>query len=154
MQTQLMILAGGPQDVFVGADAFSDAGIGSGYALRAVSQWTFVNDRRLSINLSLPAGTVITDLRISANRGSGTTQFGFIQRRTFGDGGYGSTSNVIETDISFFPQSGVWTIGPGPVSPSAHPAPYTVVLGSYYTLFVQQGGVGTSLFDGVRLSIV
>lgn len=148
------IITSGAQDIFIGADAFSDSGVGSGTAtLSTANIWTFVNDRIIILALMLPVGTTITDLRISANRGSGTTQLGAIQRRSFGDGGFAFISNVIETDISFLPTAGVWTIGPGPFAPSARPAPYTTITGAYYFLRVQQGGTGTSQFDGVRLSI-
>lgn len=147
------IVTSGPRDIFIGGDAFFDLSGAGSATLNNTGSWTIVNYRTIATGLVLPAGTVVNDIRLSSNQGTGTFIFASITRRSFGDGGAaangGNTGIIMAT--SEILTHGSWTISPA--SGSILPGPITIQSGYYYTLYIDQAGTGTSLSDGVKLTI-
>lgn len=136
----------GPLDIYVSAVDFRDDFLGSGTATySAGGMWTLVGQKTLRTALMLPVGMSIVDLQYSVNRASGQTSAALISSKSFGSGAAG---NLVVIGGSQ-PAPGTWGTSTG-ISPGT---PHQIQPGFIYTLTFGTVGTGTTLFDGVRITV-
>lgn len=139
------IASNGPRDIYISGAEFCDDLVGSGTAVYGTGGIWTLGDRHIRAPLVLPVGSTILDVRISVNSTSGHFPLARIQRRSFGDGGALFDGDAITSGTK--PAAGSWGISSQGGS--------SVILGGFiYTIMLQTGGgAGTTLFDGVKLTI-